>query len=91
MFVAIAYDIPDDRRRNRLCKTLKNFGTHVQYSVFEAFLSPTQFAQMKEAVEKVIKPSEDLVRYYHLCDACRRRIEVTPQSIVTVKPLTIII
>lgn len=91
MFVAIAYDISDDNRRNRLCKTLKNFGTHVQYSVFEVELSQSQMAQLKEAVKKVIKPSEDLVRYYHLCDACKRRIEVTPKSIVTVKPLTVII
>ena len=43
-------------------------------------LSHKQIAQLKEAVKKVIKPSEDLVRYYHLCDACKRRIEVTPKS-----------
>jgi len=91
MFVAIAYDISDDIRRNRLCKTLKNFATHVQYSVFEAELSQKQIAQMKEAVKKVIKPDEDLVRYYHLCDACKRRISMTPKSIVTVKLKTVII
>ncbi len=91
MFVAIAYDISDDHRRNRLCKTLKDFGTHVQYSVFEAMLDAKQLAKMKEAVKRVIKPEEDLVRYYHLCDACKRRIELTQKSIVTVKPLTVII
>ena len=69
MFVVIAYDIKHDGRRNRLHKTLKNFGTRVQYSVFEAILDNKQFAQMKEAVKKVIKIQEDQVRFYRLCVA----------------------
>lgn len=59
MFVVISYDIEHDGRRNRLHKTLKNFGTRVQYSVFEAILDDKQFVRMKEAVKKVIKIEED--------------------------------
>ncbi|HJT59212.1 MAG TPA: CRISPR-associated endonuclease Cas2, partial [Ktedonobacteraceae bacterium] len=34
----IAYDIPDDRRRTRIHKTLLGFGKWTQYSLFECFL-----------------------------------------------------
>ncbi len=30
MFVVVSYDIVDDRRRNKVCKTLKDFGARVQ-------------------------------------------------------------
>ena len=72
MFYVISYDIPDDPRRNRLAKVLKGFGTRVQYSVFEAHLTQSQFEQMKQAVSNVIDPDEDAVRYYALCPRLHR-------------------
>jgi len=38
-FIVLAYDIPDDRRRTKLFKTLKRFGFPVQESVFEFHLN----------------------------------------------------
>ena len=35
MHYTVAYDITDDKRRNRVAKILKDFGTRIQYSVFE--------------------------------------------------------
>jgi CRISPR-associated protein Cas2 len=40
MFIVVSYDISHDRRRARLSRELKNFGTRVQYSVFECVLEP---------------------------------------------------
>lgn len=74
IFIVVAYDITDDRRRARLHKRLKSFGTPVQYSVFECILSPKNLEKMKKMVRREIKEDEDLVRYYLLCEACRRRI-----------------
>lgn len=91
MFHVISYDIPDDRRRNQLAKVLKGFGTRVQYSVFEAHLTRTQFEQMKRAVARVIDPAEDSVRYYTLCGACAARIEVPAVGEVTSAPNTIVV
>ena len=76
-FVVVAYDIPDDRRRERLHKVLLDYGTPVQYSVFECLLEEKQLARMKRAVRRVIKPRLDHVRYYHLCAACQGRVETT--------------
>ena len=76
-FVVVAYDIPDDRRRERLHKALLNYGTPVQYSVFECLLEEKELARMKRAVERVIKPRLDHVRYYYLCGTCQGRVEAT--------------
>jgi CRISPR-associated protein Cas2 len=76
-FVVVAYDIPDDRRRERLHKVLLSYGTPVQYSVFECLLEDKELARMKQAVRRTIKPRLDHVRYYYLCGACRGRVETT--------------
>jgi CRISPR-associated protein Cas2 len=46
MFVVVAYDISDDPRRTKLHNTLKNFGTPVQYSVFECILAKGGWKKM---------------------------------------------
>ena len=91
MFYVISYDIPDDRRRNQLAKTLKGFGIRVQYSVFEAHLSRGEYQELKRAVERIINPSEDSVRYYRLCGACADRVEVPAIGDITPDPKTIVV
>jgi len=76
-FILVTYDIPNNRRRTKLHKALKNFGTPVQYSVFECLVDAKELAQMKRAVSRIIKPRLDSVRYYTLCRACQARIETT--------------
>lgn len=75
MFVITVYDISDNKRRNRMHKTLKSFGDPVQESVFEAILDSTRFKRMHQRVEKIIT-EEDQVRYYFLCESCRAHIHV---------------
>jgi len=76
-FVLVVYDISSDRRRTRLHNTLLDFGTPVQYSVFECLLDKAGLEQMKKAVLRVIRPRTDQVRFYYLCAACVARTEVT--------------
>jgi CRISPR-associated protein Cas2 len=77
-FVVVAYDIADDKRRALLHRRLKRFGLGVQYSVFECVLDPDRRREMKEMVRLTIKPKRgDRVRYYHLCESCRQRIQAT--------------
>jgi CRISPR-associated protein Cas2 len=73
MFILVSYDIPHDRRRTRLHRELKNFGTRVQYSVFECVLDPKDFARLQATVKRVIQ-REDHVRYYRLCEHCEEQI-----------------
>ncbi len=90
MFV-IAYDISDDRRRLKLFKTLKRYGTPVQESVFECHLNADQFVQLRQDVEVVIDPLVDQVRYYDLCGQCANRIQATSASRITSDPKAIVV
>jgi CRISPR-associated protein Cas2 len=82
-FVVVVYDISADKRRTKLHKRLQDFGTPVQYSVFECLLSAAEVKKMKAAVNKIIRPRKDHVRYYVLCGACRTKIEVIGRKEVT--------
>jgi CRISPR-associated protein Cas2 len=76
MFIVVCYDIPDDRRRTRIGKTLEGFGYRVQKSVFECEVSPELYQKMKRRVEKVVRKEEDSVRYYNLCQSCLGKVEI---------------
>ncbi|MBP7776412.1 MAG: CRISPR-associated endonuclease Cas2 [Acidobacteria bacterium] len=41
----VRHDISDDLRRTRVLKTMKGFGDHLQYSVFECQLNATDLAR----------------------------------------------
>jgi len=76
MFVVISYDIQDDKRRSRIFKLLKNFGQWMQYSVFECDLDKANFLRLKDRLDHLIDVSkEDSVRFYFLCEGCKRQIE----------------
>ncbi len=76
-FVLVVYDISNDRRRTKLHNALLDFGTPVQYSVFECMLDDAGLARMKKAVMRIIRPRVDRVRFYYLCARCLVRTEVT--------------
>ena len=67
MFIVISYDIPDDKRRTKIMKALKNYGLHVQYSVFECDLTETQFDRLRAQLAKLLAVKTDNVRFYFLC------------------------
>lgn len=70
LFYLIIYDLPDNKaankRRTRLHKLLSGYGTWMQYSVFECFLTAVQFAKLQVQIERLIKSEEDAVRIYVL-------------------------
>ena len=76
-FVVVVYDISSDKRRTRLHDLLLDYGTPVQYSVFECLLDSEHLARMKRAVRRIIRPRTDSVRYYHLCQTCLAKTEVS--------------
>jgi len=85
-FIVVVYDISNDRRRVKLHNLLKDYGSPVQYSVFECLLEPKQETAMKKRVVKLIKPKVDSVRFYHLCAACVKQIEVPGAKVALTEP-----
>ena len=70
MLYLICYDIPDDRRRNRLAEFLLDYGRRVQYSVFECSLTKKVLDVVLKGVVEYTDPEEDSVRVYSLCAEC---------------------
>lgn len=76
MFVVVSYDIPEDKRRTKVMKLLRNFGAHVQYSVFECELKQAAYDHMRERLTALVSPKVDSVRFYFLDEDQVKRIEV---------------
>lgn len=66
----VAYDIPDDRRRNQVARFLNGYGERIQYSVWECLLSADQAEKMRQGLARRIQGEDDRVRIYRLCPVC---------------------
>ena len=62
----VTYDISDDKRLRKVFKTMRGFGDHLQYSVFECQLTPTDLVRLRTALAKVIHHTEDQVLFVDL-------------------------
>lgn len=87
MFTVISYDVVEDKRRTKVLKFLKGYGTHVQYSVFECDLTARQLATVKRELRVLIDRHTDSVRLYRLDADAVSRAEVLGIGRVTVDPL----
>ncbi len=76
MLYLVSYDIPDDRRRTKLAKTLKDFGDRVHYSVFECLLDTVLFNKMVARINDLVDEKDDSVRIYALCANCEKDVEI---------------
>ena len=71
----IAYDIPNNRRRTQVHKTLCGFGQWTQYSLFECHLTDKERVALRGKLDGLLEPDEDSVRFYPLCAACTGKVE----------------
>jgi CRISPR-associated protein Cas2 len=75
MFIVVAYDVANDRRRARMRSVLREDGLPVQESVFACELDATDAKRMMREVRATIRKRTDLVRFYTICAACRDLVE----------------
>jgi CRISPR-associated protein Cas2 len=75
-FVVVSYDIPNDRRRTKVCKLLKDYGMRVQYSVVECWLRPRDLQRLQDRLKPLLVTAEDDVRFYRLCENCKGKAVV---------------
>ena len=62
----ITYDIANDKRLARVHKTMRGFGDHLQYSVFECQLTPTDLARCRHLLSEIINHKEDQILFVNL-------------------------
>lgn len=81
MFVVVSYDIEDNKRRSKVCNDLKNYGEHVQYSVFECDISQIQIKKLQTDLKKIINQRQDSIRYYFLCQKCLDKVAIQGRKV----------
>ncbi len=86
MLHLVCYDISNDAARDRMAKTLLDFGTRIQESVFECPLNEELFERMLARLERVALDDEDRVRVYRICGLCVERVQIYGPGDVTREP-----
>jgi len=66
LFYVVVYDIPDNKRRQKVHDLLEGYGKWVQYSTFECVLSSTKFEELQKRLRYRVKLEEDSIRFYPL-------------------------
>lgn len=62
----VTYDIRDDKRLRKVFKTMRNWGDHLQLSVFECQLNPTELVDLKNALGAIIHHELDQILFIDL-------------------------
>lgn len=62
----VCYDICDDKRLARVYKTMRGYGDHLQYSVFECQMTEADLARCRHALGQVIDHRKDQVLFVDL-------------------------
>lgn len=62
----VTYDICDPKRLRQVLKTMRNWGDHLQYSVFECQLTKQDLIQLRDELNQIIHNDEDQVLFINL-------------------------
>src|SRR6266540_1752355 len=62
----VCYDICEDKRLRKVFQTMRNYGDHLQYSVFECQLTPMDLAKCRAELGEIINHFEDQVLFVSL-------------------------
>jgi CRISPR-associated protein Cas2 len=62
----VCYDICDDKRLRRVFKTMRGYGDHLQYSVFECQLTTTDLVRLRAELSGIIHHTQDQVLFVNL-------------------------
>lgn len=69
----VLYDITDGKRLARAAAIVLDYGVRVQRSVYEVRLGSRTLAMLRRRLAAVIKPEEDGVKIFPLCESCAAR------------------
>lgn len=68
----VTYDISDSRRLRQVFRILKNWGDHLQFSVFECQLTVAEFVSLRSELAAVIHHDLDQVLFIDLGPTAKR-------------------
>lgn len=62
----VCYDIANDRRLQKVHKTMRGFGDHLQYSIFECQLNRAELVRCRHTLGQIIDHKKDQVLFVDL-------------------------
>jgi CRISPR-associated protein Cas2 len=62
----VTYDIRDDKRLRLVYKAMRDYGDHLQYSVFECQFTPIDLARCRHVLSQIIHHGDDQVLFIDL-------------------------
>ena len=62
----VCYDISDDKRLRHVFRTMRDWGDHLQYSIFECQLTPMDLARCRNELSEIINHRDDQVLFVDL-------------------------
>ncbi len=62
----VCYDICDDKRLRKVFQIMRAYGDHLQYSVFECQLAPSDLIRLRAELSGVIHHEDDQVLFVNL-------------------------
>ncbi|MGH9631866.1 MAG: CRISPR-associated endonuclease Cas2 [Bryobacteraceae bacterium] len=68
----VCYDICDDKRLRKVFQTMRGYGDHLQYSIFECQLTQMDLVRLRSELGGIIHHREDQVLFVHLGPADER-------------------
>lgn len=69
----IAYDIEDDRTRQRIARLLEQYGVRIQKSVFLVNLTKSKLDHVCQQLGALCNGDEDVIDIIPVCGSCRAR------------------
>ncbi len=62
----VSYDVRNAKRLRKIFRICSNYGTHLQFSVFECDLSPQERLKMEGELKEILLHSEDQILFIEL-------------------------
>ena len=62
----VSYDISDEKRLRQVFQTMRRYGDHLQFSVFECQLTPSDVVRLRGELAQIIHHEEDQVLFIDL-------------------------
>lgn len=90
-FYLLAYDIANDKRRQKIARLCEAVAERVQGSVFEGYFNDKELEKLQKKVKRHFKEEEDSLRIYVLCAACKEKIITKGQGSITPPPGVMIV
>ena len=83
----VCYDICDPKRLRKVYQTMRDFGDHLQYSIFECQFTPIDLAKCRHRLGELIKYDEDQVLFVDLGPTAGRGERVISALGLTYSPI----